>query len=543
MSKQAASRRRTSPAGAALAAVAVFAGTLAGCTPSVGKATPPPTVAPSPNTETAPEGFERYYQQEVVFSPCQADQVTAELVSPPKDIENYQCAVLEAPLDWDDPQSESIELAVAVYGSGDEALFYNLGGPGGDAIESLSTFVGQLVPAAVLDAYQVVALDPRGVGESTPVRCWDDATRDQMNAGFIGDEQVPGADGDASPEEIIAAYRQESATTAQACLEKSGEIVKYVDTDSAARDFDMARAALGHQKLNFLGYSYGTALGAVYADLFPDRVGRMVLDGALDPAVNANTLTALQAAGMQEALDHWIEDCLGSSGCPLSGDMETAHQQLNDFFADLAEAPLATDQPGRELTETLARTGVVGSLYSPQTYSLLTMALQLAMQAGDGATLLFLADYYNGRNEDGTYSGQTDAFTAINSLDMLPVGTEEEWIAQADQLATDHPVLGSQFGFASATLEGWPFAAARPRGPVTAAGSPEILIIGTLHDPATPYVMAQSLADALENGVLVTYDGWGHGAYRDGGNACIVETVDQFLIDGTVPEDGVTCDD
>ncbi len=489
--------------------------------------------------EVIPAGFEDYYEQSVEFYPCNEDQVSMEMVGKPRDLENYECAILKAPMDWSDPQSETIELAVARYGPAGPNLFFNLGGPGANALESLSVFVESMLPEAVLDAYQIVAVDPRGVGASTPVRCWDDATLDEMLAGIGDEEWAPGEE--ATPEEIIAAYREESAEMAAKCLEESGEIVKFVDTDSVTRDFDMIRAALQQEKFNYLGYSYGTALGATYVENFPDRVGRMVLDGVLDPATTASELTALQAAGMQEALDRWIEDCLPTSGCPLTGDLESAQEQLNEFFAELEVAPLKAGSGDRKLTEALARTGVIASLYSESTYSLLTQSLMLAMEAKDGSALLFLADYYNGRAADGTYDGQQDAFTAINSLDMLPVGTPAEWEAEAERLKQDYPVLGSQFGYSSAALEGWPFEAANPRTAVTGEGAPKILLVGTLHDPATPYSMAESLAESLQNAVLLTYDGWGHGAYTTDGSDCVIKTVDTYLLSGKLPAEGTTC--
>lgn len=515
-----------------------IAALLAGCTVSDG--------APSANplTGDAPEGFEEYYSQVVEFSPCEADQVTADLTPTPKDLNNYWCATVTAPTDWDDPDSEAIELGVGYYRSsnasaGDASsdrglLFFNLGGPGGDAVNSLSIVREQILPADVIGAYDLLALDPRGVGESTPVTCWDDAGRDEF---FADSEPTPE---DATLDELVADASSEVAELGAKCLERSGDVLGFVDTDSAARDFDMVRALLGQERMDYVGYSYGTALGAVYADRFPDHVGRFVLDGALDPAFDINRVSALQAQGMEEALYRWIETCQQADACPLAGDLEDGKQQMIDFLAAIADEPLPTNDPARPLTESLARTGIIGSLYSEDSYEYLSMGMTMALE-GDGSVLLVLADLYNNRNSDGSYGNMQDAFLAVNFLDYEPVGTPQEWQAQADHIAESYPVLGEGFGFPSAGLDAWPVRARVARAGVTAAGAAPILVVGTTNDPATPYVMAQSLAESLESGVLLTYDGWGHGAYQAGGNQCVLDAVNAYLLSGEVPEAGTVC--
>lgn len=509
---------------------------LSACTP-VGGAGSDGSPQSTPLATQAPEGFTKYYGQQVEFTACEEQQVTMAKMRGPKDLDNYRCAEVEAPLDWDDPDSESIRLAVATYqqdpAARQPALFFNLGGPGGDAVRSLSAFTTLIVPAEVTQNFQIVAVDPRGVGESTPVTCWDDEERDA----FFSE---PADSADLSLDETVEAARNESAELYQQCYEKSGEILNFVDTDSAVRDFDMIRALLGEEQMNYLGYSYGTALGATYADLFPDRVGKFVLDGALDPQLSADGLSALQAAGMEESLYHWIETCQQGKNCPLTGGLEDGKQQMREFFEQVEKDPLPTDDPERPLTSALAYTGVIGSLYSLESYPLLTTGMQMALQ-GDGSVLLLLADYYNGREDDGTFDNSQDSFLAINSLDYGPVGTPEEWQQQADSLAEDYPVLGSNFGFASAGLAGWPAEARAERRQVSGTGADPILVIGTTHDPATPYSMAESLAESLESAILVTYDGWGHGAYQQGGSSCLLDVVNGYLIQGTVPEAGVTC--
>lgn len=526
---------------------------LASCTPSIGPlrslsgsqkqksvSASHPAPAPLANAgDQAPAGFADYYTQTVNLIPCEPEQVSMGRMDVPADLQNYQCGTAKAPLDWDDPSSPEIELALAVYSKGGSAeqgaLFFNLGGPGGDAVRSLSSVVEYIVPPALTGAFDLVALDPRGVGQSTPISCWDDAEKDELLAEPDDDRNLP-------LEEFIAAAEAEVEEVYAKCAAGSGEILNYADTDSAAHDLDMVRAVLGEEELDYLGYSYGTMLGAVYADLFPSRVGRLVLDGALDPARNSNEISELQAGGMENALYHWIETCQEDKKCPVKGDLESGKRQMIDFFESLRAAPLDTGDPNRPLTESLARTGVIGSLYSPESYPFLTTGMEMAVQ-GDGSILLLLADFYNGREDDGTFDNSQDAFVAINFLDYEPVGTPQEWQQQAERIAAEYPVLGTEFGYSSAGLNKWAAESRYTRAPLQVRGTNPILVIGTTHDPATPYVMAETLTDSIEGAVLVTVDGWGHGAYQQGASTCLTDVVENYLLYGEVPPPGIVCEE
>lgn len=543
-------RTRYGVAGLVSLSVALF--TLAACsapeTPGAGdEVTSAQQSSATQSGAAVPAGFEQYYDQQIDFVPCEAKQVTLPVLPVPKDLAKYQCATVKAPLNWDDPKSEPISLSIARYegakNSGKEQtpyLFYNLGGPGGDAVRSLSAFVGQMAPEILSKSFQILALDPRGVGQSTPVQCWSDEEKDQNNSDHdgIGEGQEPGQ----TAAEIIEQYREESVETSKKCHELSGDIVGFVDTDSAARDFDMVRSALGQGKFNYLGYSYGTFLGATYAELFPENVGKMVLDGALDPEVDSDGISALQARGMEQSLYHWIETCQQQRSCPLSGDLESGKKQVMQFLEELEEDPLPTSDVNRLLTQSLAKTGIIGSLYSTSSYEYLTMAYQLA-QAGDGSALLMLADYYNGRENDGSYDNSSDAFTVINMLDYEPSGSEKDWEENANKIAAENPVLGQDFGFSNAGLEEWQFQSRQKKHKLDVKGAPQILIVGTTHDPATPYVMAQGLQKQIDGSVLVTKEGWDHGAYSRDGSKCIQMVVNSYLLKGVVPPEGTVCED
>ena len=372
------------------------------------------------------------------------------------------------------------------------------------------------------------------------MRCLSDEQLDAYNsAGSILGEDDDRAE--ETPEEIVASLSDELAAIAAGCEKLSGEIFRHIDTVSAAKDFEMMRRVLGQEEFDYLGYSYGTFLGATYAGLYPQVVGRMVLDGAIDPALSIDEVSELQMRGFEASISHWIDGCLAGGGCPLSGTTEEATRQLVDFLDGLEAAPLETSDESRPLTKNLAITAIVGSLYWDGGYDILTEAMNAAISGEDGSRLLFLADSYNDRNEDGTYSTNgTEALIAVNNLDYSPLGTIEDWAADAATLERELPVLGSIAGYASAGLDAWPTAHAS-REAIHATGAAPILVIGTTHDPATPYVMAESLAKELDSGVLLTNEGWEHTAYSKGANSCIVSAVESYLLEGTVPEAGMSC--
>ncbi len=524
----------------ALAATSMLV--LSACTagPSAPNATGPDVETP-PLSSQAPAGFEEYYGQSIQWQTCDPQAITPNLLSPPKDIENYQCATVEAPMNWEDPESPSIELGVARYlgdrKKGEEVrppLFYNLGGPGGGAVDSLSAVTQNILTAQVRDAFTVVALDPRGVGTSTPIWCMDDEERD---ADYALDVDFS----DMSAEEVVAWNDEQLGKLGGKCLDRNGELLAYVDSDSAARDFDLVRALLGAETMDYIGYSYGTLLGAIYADVFPERVGRFVLDGVLDPSMDVNQVAAAQTAGMEASLYNWIESCVSTDKCPLGDTLEDGKTTMVEFFDRVSANPLSTSDPERPLTLGLARTAVVGSLYSTASYPILTQAMAAALN-GDGSAMLFLADYFNDRGVDGVYTANTaDAFLAVNALDYEPVGTVEQWQEWADEISSKHPVLGGDFGFASAGLSAWPVESRSTRRAIIAEDAPEILLIGTTHDPATPYEMALNVHDTMAHTTLLTVEGWNHTAYSAEAGPCVTGAVDRFLLNGELPKEGTTC--
>jgi pimeloyl-ACP methyl ester carboxylesterase len=464
----------------------------------------------------APEGFETYYEQDLEWSDCG---------------EAFQCATAQAPLSWDDPESEAIELSLkrrSATGEKVGSLLVNPGGPGGSGVDFVEGAV-KMFGEPLKKSFDVVGFDPRGVGGSTQVRCFDDARKDESLSKDFG-----------TSDEELAAAADELRAWGEACEENTGELLGHVDTQSAARDMDMLRSVLGDKKLHYLGYSYGTQLGAVYAGLFPERAGRLVLDGGIDTTLTADETSAGQAVGFENALRAYVKDCLAGDSCPLRGSVNDGMRQVRDILDTAYERPYKTSSD-REVTQTLAFYGVAVTLYDEQNWSVLTQALDEVVNQGTGDVLLYLADYYNDRNNDGSFrTNSSEAFRAVNCLDSRGSEDIETMREEAAKIERAAPTMGRFFGYGGLSCADWPYPVAEQEYDVHAKGAPPVLVVGTTNDPATPYVWSEGLAKTLDSGVLLTYEGEGHTAYGRS-NECIGDTVESYLIDGKVPEDGKTC--
>lgn len=513
-------RRTVAPVFAIGIVVALVGALLVGCS-TPGKVQSPVESAAAPGSAQpsgggAPEGFDRYYEQDLEWSDCG---------------QGFQCATAQAPLSWDDPESDPIELALKRKpAEGDKigSLLVNPGGPGGSGVDFVEGAV-DMFGEPLRKAFDIVGFDPRGVKASTPVTCFDDARKDEA----LSKDFPPGEEGfDARADEVRA--------MGEACAENTGELLGHVDTQSAARDMDMLRAALGDTKLNYLGYSYGTQLGAVYAGLFPERAGRLVLDGGIDTTLTADETSAGQAVGFENALRAYVTDCLAGDSCPLNGSVEDGMRQVRGVLDAAYERPFPTSSD-REVTQTLAFYGVAVTLYDEQSWPVLTQALDEVINQGTGDVLLYLADFYNDRNNDGSFNtNSTEAFRAVNCLDARGSEDVDTMLAEADEIEEAAPTMGEFFAYGGLSCVDWPYPVAEQEYDLSAAGAPPILVVGTTNDPATPYVWSEGLAETLESGVLLTYEGEGHTAYGRS-NKCIANAVESYLIDGKVPEEGKTC--
>jgi pimeloyl-ACP methyl ester carboxylesterase len=471
--------------------------------------------APTPLDAAAPKGLGSFYTQDLEWSECG----------------KAHCAWVTVPVDYADPDGDTTRIRMALYpatGESRRSVFVNPGGPGGSAIDFAATMASQLGDD-VREHSDVVGVDPRGVGLSTPLTCLSDRDFDEYTA----------SDPDPDDAAEVAAQRKGFTELGKACVAGSGELAGHVSTVEVARDMDVVRALLGRAKLDWFGASYGTELGAVYAELFPDRVGRMVLDGAVDPTLDSVESSFAQATGFQRALQAYAEDCVTAKDCPLGRDADAGVAKIADLLEQLDSTPLPGDGD-RKLTEGLAFYGIAVTLYEKEAWPTLTQALTAAFK-GDGKILLALSDIYFGRQSDGTYeSNLGQVISAVSCLDSPEGLTEADVEAQIPRFDAASPVFGRALAWGALGCSDWPIKGTSPLPEIDAKGAPPIVVIGTTRDPATPYESAEALASQLESGVLLTRDGDGHTAYLSG-NSCITKVVDRYLADGTVPKDGTTC--
>ena len=506
-----------------MASLAAASLVLSGCvylTIPAGTAEPGPIPdrTQEPNSDGIPAELLRFYEQTLTWTTCET---------------RFECTQVTAPLDWENPDAGDITIAVVRHpsaGTPRGSLLLNPGGPGASGVELVRDSLDWAVGAALVDNYDIVGFDPRGVGASTAVKCHGPEEMDS----YLFD--IPAARR-GTPEwedEVLAAARD----FAEACERNSGGILPHLSTVNSARDMDLLRGVLGDAQLNYLGYSYGTFLGATYARLFPERAGRLVLDGAVDPAVPGVNIGATQAVGFESALRAYMADCLNGQGCPFSGSVDDAMTDLGALLASVDARPLRNGD-GRMLGADSLVTGIVAALYNQGNWQYLTLALDGAL-SGDANWAFILADFYYGR-EGGVYlDNSTEAFSAYNCIDYPP--DEDPAIEEAamERIRREAPTIAPYWEGPDGCSV-WAHPATGTRGEIHAPGTKPILVIGTTNDPATPYEWSVSLAGQLEAGVLITRVGEGHTGYNKG-NLCVDRAVEAFFIDDVVPQDGLRCE-
>jgi len=506
--------------------VAIAAATVTVLTGCVFKGSPDqasPAPSRTPVTEGVSADLMPFYGQELDWASCSgADSGT------------YDCTTVRAPRDWNDPGAGEIELAVVrrAAGSGDAlgSLLVNPGGPGASGYDLIADSAQFAVGSVLADAYDVIGFDPRGVGRSSAVACFDAAGTD---AYFF---DIPAAPRGTPEWEAELTARNEQF--AAACDENSDGILPFITTEFAARDMDLLRAVLGDEKLNYLGYSYGTFLGATYAKLYPENVGRLVLDGAIDPSVSSLDVSATQAVGFESALRAFMAACLEEEDCPFRGSVDDAMTDLGTLLASVDASPLPASD-GRRLGADSLMTAIIAALYSQDNWPILRQALAQTL-TGDPATAFLLADFYYARTADGRYEdNSSEAFRAYNCMDYPVENDPEAEAASKARLAVEAPTVAPYWEGVDACAV-WPYPPTGTRGEITADGAAPIVVVGTTNDPATPYEWSESLADQLASGVLVTREGEGHTGFQKG-NSCVDDAVEAFFLDDTVPEDGLVC--
>jgi pimeloyl-ACP methyl ester carboxylesterase len=508
-----------------VAAICAAVLVVAGCT----TATPGTGVrAPSAGTP----GASGAAGQQISFSDC-SHVLNVPSSGRYKDL-TVSCGKLQVPLDYAQPTGTSITLQLLKVHSKKQSsptgsLLVNPGGPGGSGIVLAVDLAGS-IDSGVLDHFDLIGFDPRGVGLSSPVTCFSDAQKDADLAAAPDVRTTAG----------IAAAQAMWAQVAQSCTAKYGSALQHYNTVETAQDMERIRQAVGDPAMNYLGFSYGTELGAVYAHLYPKTIRTAVLDGAVDPANAANPVAATeeQLSGFEEAFGQFAAYCVTKDPCKQLGDPKQAVLSLE---AATLTKPLPSGSAGdrRQVTEGIVELAAAEAMYDESLWDRLAKAM-ITARGGDGSGLLALADQYADRDSSGHYDNLLDVFQVVSCNDSPKAAdpTDDQVVAAATRWATQYPIFWRGQAGSLVSCRSW-----QPdRHPIPtedAPGSKPILVVGNLNDPATPYVGAQHLAQTLGNATLLTLDGQGHTSYLD--SPCISGKVNSYLITGTVPAANTKC--
>jgi pimeloyl-ACP methyl ester carboxylesterase len=493
-----------------------------------------PAASPGDQEQAPPLG--RYYGQELAWGPCIDYARTAsdrQSFGDPA----FECARLEVPLDYAAPDGATAQLGIlrkrATGADRIGSLMFNPGGPGASGMSLVASMSGRLAESPVGQRFDLVGFDPRGVGASTPtIDCLNDA-----------EWEVERADLDVDPSPAgVQQTEAENRQYAERCTQRSGgpQVLANVGTRDVVKDLDILRAALGDEKLNFLGYSYGTRIGSAYAEAFPQNVRALVLDGALDPTQSTADRTVAQSAGFQKAFDAYAADCARQPNCPLGTDPAQATTRYQALTRPLIDKPIPAEGGTRTLSYPDAVTGTTQALYLEDFWPVLSRGLS-GLASGDGTFLLRLADVYNDRGPDGHYDNGIEAFISISCVDEERI-TDRAQQAELLRRATEAaPFRDDGRGIVPALdpCAFWPAPpTSKPHVPQV-AGLPPTLTVSVTGDPATPYQAGVDLARAL-GGSLLTVEGEQHTAALRG-NACVDGIVTSYLVDNRLPDAGARC--
>ena len=527
-------RRRRVSAGVLAAVAGVCLGVGAGAVPAAALPAVGPAAAAS-SKAAVPKGLESFYGQKVAWYDC----VATAGVEKSAEKTGFQCAKVTVPLDYSKPDGQTIEIAMKKHqatGSVRQGtLFMNPGGPGGSGVDNVGAMATTTF-AGVQSAYDIIGFDPRGIGSSTAITCSTDAEAKAME----GVSPVDGAGAPVAFEKRAAVMSERFKQLEADCASrtKPTELLDHVDTVSVARDLDVLRALSGDQKLNYTGFSYGTYLGATYAELFPANTGRLVLDGALDPSLSYSERRQGQARGFERALRNYVSWCQSGQNCPLTGDTDAGLQQIGDVFTSANQSPVPSSDPNRPVTGEEMKRIVGFILYFPESsWSAVSEALGQVINEHDASAFRAMADQIAAQPQVNA-----GANIGINCLDYRVEGNMATWTAQSKELERIAPRFATVTEAGDLGCQAWGHTGTQPSKALHAKGAAPILVIGTTGDPATPYEWAEALADQLDSGQLLTWEGNGHAAYTNSGHGpCVTQAVDTYLLTGTMPKKGLTC--
>ena len=445
----------------------------------------------------------------------------------------FECSSLDVPIDYTKPSGQKIAVGLSRVPARNQAkkigvLFVNPGGPGASGRKFARQLAFGALPNEIRDRFDLIGWDPRGVGVTMTIKCLSDKDFDRINA------LDPTPDTPAEFDQFVAGVKE----FADGCAKRNGDKLKFSATDDVVNDMDRIREALGVDRISYMGFSYGTYLGAKYADRYPTRVRAFMLDGALDPTVDSDERVRRQAVGFEKELNEFFAAC-DRSACSFANGDERAAEAFDRILNGIESKPL-NGGGGRTVGPGEGWTGVLTGLYSKeQGWPILRAALRAANN-GDGSPLLAMYDQYANRGPDGVYENVADANAATNCLDVPASKVVNHYADLADEFAKAAPRFGRFAALSSMVCAFWKVPVRGSLAPVKAVGAAPILVIGTTRDPATPYVWAQSLSQQLQGAVLLTYDGDGHTAFLTR-NQCIRDAATPYMVDLVIPKDGIVC--
>ena len=500
------------------------------------------TDSPSGSQGDVPRGLESFYSQTIDWKDCSDGTAS------------FQCGTVTVPLDYDHPDGRTITIALKKLPASDGnaehgSLFLNPGGPGGSGVAMMQVMAPMLTEET-RGAYDIIGFDPRGVGQSTPITCWTNDEIEQYLANPSDDA------GPTNPLKGITSTNNPAqdkidrgTANAARCAQHSQvpELLDHVGTRNVARDLDVLRATNNNTKLNYLGISYGTYIGAIYADLFPGHVGRVILDSAMDPSKRSSDEIRVEQVAFQEGvLRRYVEHCQAHSGCPLTGSTDEAVTQLAAFVDGLDKNPLTAPDSDATVNTQEAIEIIYRHVLGQPDWEALTAMLTPAMTNHDG-TLMVKA-----KQNSPDLSPEMTAEEVVSRANSMVLanavicndnpdagGTASDWDAQADAEKKSYPFFGGTSNAEEAYCYGWGHRAQTPPQETHAKGSDPILAVGITGDAQTLYSWTQSLAGQLDNGHLLTVEGYGHGAFNK--NTCATTAITGFLVNGTTPAEGTTC--
>ena len=496
---------------------------LAAMPARVSASNPSPSEAtPAPSSTGHPAELTAFYTQDLDWKPCEGSPA-------------HQCTRIEVPVDYARPDGDTFEVALRKVPALEPSkkvgtLVLNPGGPGASGLE-YAQFSSFLFSEQVRTVYDILGFDPRGIGQSDAVACLTD---DDMDLLFEND---PTPDDAAEQAKLLG----DAEAITERCARAGGERALHMSSTEVARDMDVMRALVGDEQLNFFGVSYGTFLGALYADLFPERVGRLVLDSAVSPNQTDEQELSYDVQGFESSIDAFIEWCVTRDDCALGTDPEDAKKQIADLLDDVERAPLETSRGDIEsIGEGWLGFAIFMCLYSEEYWPTLNKGLTEALD-GQGDILLAHAMNVVGRSASGSYDpgSYLHAMIPVRCADWPP-SSADELAAQSRRARTEHPLWSQLTGLLHDNCGAWPGRVRKPSGTSLAEGAAPILVIGNLRDPATPIGGTKQLAADLASGILVTSDHDGHGTYY-AGNSCVDSFVDGYLVQGAVPPSDQAC--